>query len=297
MFKVCVLMSTYNGKQYVEEQILSILNQKNCDICIYIRDDGSNDETIETIKKIHSERIFLEIGKNIGYIKSFHMLLRNAPDYDYYAFADQDDVWFDNKISVGIEEMIKSEASLYCCNCVLTDEKLIPYGLFSKRKVDDFATQCKILNSSAQGCTMIMDRNLRNLYLKYVPKYDWPHDYWITTIALFTGKVIYDERPYMYYRQHGDNATGGGTGYKTSLNRKWKSVRRSFSNPWSRLAGEILDGYLPYLNESDKEILIELTTYRKNIRTKIKLLLNSNFTKNSVIKDMALRFLILLNKA
>ena len=96
MKKVLVLMSTYNGGNYISAQIESILTQENIDVELLIRDDGSIDETINIINMIsakHTDRIRLIIGKNLGYEKSFLNLLFNAKNADFVAFADQDDVW------------------------------------------------------------------------------------------------------------------------------------------------------------------------------------------------------------
>lgn len=94
MYKVAVLLSTYNGSKYIKEQIDSILSQEGVNIDIYIRDDESTDETVNIIYEYKSNNIFLTEGKNIGVGNSFMELLYSVPEiYDYYAFADQDDIW------------------------------------------------------------------------------------------------------------------------------------------------------------------------------------------------------------
>ena len=93
MSKILILMSTYNGEKYLREQIESIRNQTiKEDIEILVRDDGSKDGTLEILEE-YAEIGTLQFirGKNIGSAQSFHELLRIAPKYDYYAFADQDD--------------------------------------------------------------------------------------------------------------------------------------------------------------------------------------------------------------
>lgn len=58
MYKVAVLLSTYNGSKYIKEQIDSILSQEGVNIDIYIRDDGSTDETVNIIYEYKSNNIF-----------------------------------------------------------------------------------------------------------------------------------------------------------------------------------------------------------------------------------------------
>ena len=103
MDKVAILMSTYNGEKYLDEQIGSILAQEGVDVTLYIRDDGSSDRTAEIIKyycKRYHNVSFTQ-GENLGVGNSFMQLVYDAKDvYDYYAFADQDDIWLRDKLSV-----------------------------------------------------------------------------------------------------------------------------------------------------------------------------------------------------
>ena len=111
---VSVLMSTYNGEKYIREQIESILNQKKVKVHLLIRDDGSQDSTIEIVKEYANKypNVSVYAGKNIGIGNSFMELLRNAPEADYYAFADQDDVWLDGKLERAIELIKATEQSI-----------------------------------------------------------------------------------------------------------------------------------------------------------------------------------------
>ena len=99
MEKIQVLMSTYNGEKYLKEQIESILNQEKVEVNILIRDDGSCDKTLKIIKELSKNpKISYYEGKNIGPAKSFMDLVNKSGDkFNYYAFADQDDIWMPNK--------------------------------------------------------------------------------------------------------------------------------------------------------------------------------------------------------
>ena len=94
MKTVQILLSSYNGEKYISRQIDSILRQKDVEIHLLIRDDGSTDGTRAIIKeyeKKYPANVEVVFGENMGWKKSFFTLLRLAGDYDYYAFADQDD--------------------------------------------------------------------------------------------------------------------------------------------------------------------------------------------------------------
>ena len=94
-------MSTYNGEKYLSQQIDSILNQKEIDVHLFIRDDGSYDNTWKLLEEYKQkyEKINIISAKNVGVGNSFMNLLYSVPNiYDYYAFSDQDDIWEPNKI-------------------------------------------------------------------------------------------------------------------------------------------------------------------------------------------------------
>ena len=99
---IAILMSTYNGERYLREQIDSLLNQTYKDWKLYIRDDGSTDETISIIESYvndYPDLIVLlkdDLG-NLGSARSFMRIL-SVVDADYYMFCDQDDVWLPNKV-------------------------------------------------------------------------------------------------------------------------------------------------------------------------------------------------------
>ena len=95
--RVVVLMSTYNGERFIEEQVCSILKQLPPEGLLMVRDDGSTDKTVEKIYAFKDNRILLERGENIGFGKSFLTLLNKAPiDAQMAMFSDQDDVWLDH---------------------------------------------------------------------------------------------------------------------------------------------------------------------------------------------------------
>lgn len=88
MEKVTVLMSTYNGENYLIEQINSVLNQKDVEIQLIVRDDGSGDDTISILEEYEKlGKLTLIKGNNHGYIKSFMELIKNCGNSEYYVFA------------------------------------------------------------------------------------------------------------------------------------------------------------------------------------------------------------------
>ena len=98
---VAVIMSTYNGALYLEEQIESVLAQRGVRVELYVRDDGSSDETLQILEGFEqSGSLRLERGKNIGVVPSFIRALSMVPsDVEYVALCDQDDVWYSDKLA------------------------------------------------------------------------------------------------------------------------------------------------------------------------------------------------------
>lgn len=300
MKKVLVLMSTYNGGNYISAQIESILTQENIDVELLIRDDGSIDETINIINMIsakHTDRIRLIIGKNLGYEKSFLNLLFNAKNADFVAFADQDDVWDSDKLFIAIQKLneFQQTPALYYSNVRVTNAQLQYSHELEDKGYDKKA--CKLLNSGAMGCTIVLNKNLLEILQKYRPKEKWPHDYWIMTVALYVGVVYFDSFSHMSYRQHSNNATGGDIELKHRLNKLIKGLKGYYKNRWSSLAHELLNGFSENISAGDKVILEYFRDYQKNIFYKVNLLTQKDITKNNLIKDFFLKLSILLNKA
>ena len=98
--KIAVLMSTYNGEEFLRDQIESILNQEKVNVTLYVRDDGSSDRTVEILSSYEEQgKLKLICGKNCGVGNSFmHLLYTSDQDFDFYAFSDQDDIWLPDKL-------------------------------------------------------------------------------------------------------------------------------------------------------------------------------------------------------
>lgn len=213
---VCVYMSTYNGEQYIEEQINSILNQRNVKVIICIRDDGSKDNTIAIIKDYIDKGcpIILESGENIGYAKSFLQISNKKVDADYYAFSDQDDVWKKDKLIRAISMMKGQEgAVLYGGNIFITDENLQYRGADCNKKEFEVKRERILryyaLGYNLYGCSMVWNRRMQEFVWKHIFQNDvGSHDVYMIIMAGALGKIIVDERPMVYHRLHGNNTAG-----------------------------------------------------------------------------------------
>lgn len=258
---VAVLMSTYNGEKYLREQIDSILSQKGVDIHLYIRDDGSDDKTIEILEEYAKEDLLrYKLGKkNLGAGSSFMHLLYSVPDqYDYYAWSDQDDVWLDDKICVAVDMIKSSGKQLYISNLMCVDKDLNSIGLRNRERADT-SIYSIICENQTNGCTMVFTKAFRNELAEerrrpddslFLSRY---HDTWTAMVGSVKNAITYDSDYHILYRQHESNEVGSVV-YNSPIAKirlKLKKMRNaSKRHGRSRAASELVKCY-PEFTEGD----------------------------------------------
>ena len=287
----CVLLSTYNGEKYLQQQIKSIFLQNISNIKLIIRDDGSNDCTIDIIKMCQEKYGNIEYykGDNIGSNESFWFLIKHAPNnYGYYALADQDDVWDIDKLSCAISKIKNKSCSgvLYHSNLRVVDENLNFCRNIHRVARNQKSKYSALAEAIATGCTMVFDNKLLSILQKGNPRGVSCHDTWIYLVAKFMGECIYDFTPHISYRQHSNNVIGT---YK-SLN--FRNLFQLFINrinaPYglrTQNARELLRCHKNDLSDEDKKILKIFINYNHNFTSKIKLLLTESIHATSIFRE------------
>jgi rhamnosyltransferase len=207
-----ILLATYNGERYLEAQINSLLTQSEENWTLYIRDDGSIDDTVSIINKyikIDKRIVFIDDNlKNLGVASNFLHLL-NFSKSDYTIFCDQDDIWLENKLVEFLRKFKEVDNS-------------IPYAIYSNAylyKSDISTIEGKVtlsypnnlnsflfLNAGIQGCSIMFNKKLREICLN-TPDYITMHDHFVCLAAITFGKFQYLEKNLMLYRQHANNVT------------------------------------------------------------------------------------------
>ncbi|BBF44260.1 alpha-L-Rha alpha-1,3-L-rhamnosyltransferase [Lachnospiraceae bacterium KM106-2] len=216
MKKVNVVMSTYNGEAYVREQLDSILNQTYPNIHIYVRDDGSKDQTVAILKEYEKiGKITLLQGENKGFIYSFFDTLEKSGEADYYSFADQDDIWLPEKISYAVEKLEKAKENipvLYFSNYDFYNQ-----DMEFKEHCETHAVGASFTNSIVDcislGFNTVINKCTRDMIIKDMPKFCCGHDWWSYMICTGMGEVIYDTRYTVKYRRHDNNVSPGGMSF------------------------------------------------------------------------------------
>lgn len=226
--RTAVLLCSYNGSQYIRQQIDSIINQTETEWTVFVSDDGSTDGTLDILKyyqeKLGRERFVIIDGPGKGFAWNFISLLEKCGDaFDYYAFSDQDDEWMPDKLSRSISVLSgykHNVPSVYCGRTSLVDENGHHLGespLFSKPP----SFKNALIQSIAGGNTMILNRAGRNIINKTpIDVRIISHDWWIyIVITAIGGNIFYDPKPSINYRQHTNNIVGSNLGWLARFKR------------------------------------------------------------------------------
>lgn len=299
--KLIVLMSTYNGEKYLRQQLDSLLNQDLRPDLIYIRDDGSKDDTVSILEEYASEYNFIKYycGSNKGPAKSFFELINNCEKADYYALCDQDDVWFKDKLSTAISKLENEDNNiplLYCSKYTLTDENLNPIdsNVSSLYNYSDFTHS--LLYHTAPGCTFVFNDEARKQIVKYdvEKEYCLIHDAIIHKVVCMFGKMVLDKDSHMYYRQHSNNEIGMTSNkFKEFTGRVNRFLNGKIRNYRSNTAKSLLKVYGDNCDEDKKELLNIVAHYRDDKKLKKQLLNYDGFKTNS-INDLFFKVLVYL---
>lgn len=306
MKKVQVLLSAYNGEQYISEQIQSILNQTHAAVSILIRDDGSTDKTMELLDQwvtTHPDKIKLIKGTNVGVVSSFFELLRAADaEADYYCFCDQDDVWLDHKVEHAIARL---DSSIYTevpamvfTSTYLTDDKLNRKGAWPKPPAQEPSFFNALYENIAIGATITMNRSARNLFINSQSVDSQKvlmHDWWFYLLVSAFGTVIYDNKPSMLYRQHNNNVVGGSNSLVGKLKSKWASFKRHAGKDLlHKQASEFDRIYGSRLTGEQKEQLDLFLATRTRFMDRLRYARKSKLYRQSKAESLLFKFFILI---
>ena len=257
--KITILMCTYNGERFLEDQLYSIERQsfKNWDV--HVSDDKSTDNTLNILRYFQkhwgSNKLKIYTGPGKGYSANFMNLLGNKKiNADYYAFADQDDVWKEDKLRRAISSIYsvgENKSALYCSWTELIDENGDSIGL-SKNKNFQINFNNSLLENIAGGNTMVFNQTSRNLLAKIsssglpVTSHDW------TLFQLVTGSggyIFYDEWASIKYRQHGKNLLGSNSSVISKISRLIQFVLGRYRS-WINVNLHALDSVKFHLSDS-----------------------------------------------
>lgn len=227
--RISIVMATYNGEKYIDEQLRSIFRQTYKPDEVIIRDDCSTDNTVQIIedfiRKYQLEWRLIRGKKNIGFEKNFSEALKEASG-DIIFFSDQDDVWGKNKIQV-MTLIMNKHKQILCLNsgynCINSKGekkriKSIPFtsnnGLIigkvvRRNSISRFSAEEVLKYNISMGCTMAFRRELIADYQNNAGEV--PHDWLINIIAATKNGLFFYNNPLIRYRLHNENTIGVDT--------------------------------------------------------------------------------------
>lgn len=214
---VAILMSTYNGAEFLEAQLNSILHQTDKSWHLYVRDDGSTDDTVKILRKFarnYSQITFVNDHNitNIGVVRSFMTLLKQT-NAEFYMFSDQDDYWLPEKVAHTKKRMMEQPYDDQPV-CVHTNLKIVDRSLNGNKLMNEAIPWHSFLketfNNCITGCTLMINQQLKEFIdfdsLNYSNIY--MHDWWLGMIGAAFGRLVYLNEATILYRQHGNNVVG-----------------------------------------------------------------------------------------
>ena len=324
MSKISIAMATYCGEKYLLEQLNSLLNQTRKPDEVVIFDDCSKDNTASLVKSFISENglndtwNFTVNSENKGFVKNFAQAIE-ATTGDIIFLCDQDDIWYENKISE-LENLFEQNSDAMAINSSFdfidalgdiinvpekpkkTNHDLI-YRLIPKNSCEEISRLEVVRSNISPGCTIAFRKKLKDIYLS-TSKFIVPHDHEINILSAINGKLYFYNKATIGYRIHENNAIGLSTkgkknytdSFEASYNKRYKFLCTVYlhQNALMHING-ISAKELKYFNNMSKLYTAKKLIYeKKQFRYVIKAVIRTLFVprKRRFLKTVIADFLI-----
>lgn len=212
-----MLLASRNGANWIRRQLESILAQKGVDVCVTVRDDCSSDATVDEVRPLtHDGRVTLTLcdAPSGSAAQNFLALIQSQPggEFDFVAFADQDDIWYQDKLQRACLTLQRPDTAGYSSATmarwldgrarVLRQSPVMTGGDF-------------LFEGAGQGCTFVLRADFFARVRQFVIDHRalteqlHYHDWMVYALARSWGySWSFDPRPSVEYRQHAANDTG-----------------------------------------------------------------------------------------
>ena len=259
-------MATYNGEKYLAKQLDSIINQSYKNWNLMIRDDNSNDRTLQILEKYEKMdkriRVLHDNKRNLGIVKNFEELLKNSTS-EFIMFSDQDDIWLENKLEVYLKtiEKVRLKNVLIHSDAILfsEDKTNILKETFISKKAIRKGLENVFFNYFVQGATILISKEIKNFILPF-PKEVYLHDRYIHLMSELFFERIFIKGSLIYYRQHSNNQIGAKNTLKKLLSKRY------FDKKDYELIKVIYNNYSDILSNDKKKLIeeyFEITDIKK----------------------------------
>jgi glycosyltransferase involved in cell wall biosynthesis len=277
---VTILLATYNGERFLEEQLDSYAAQSHQNWRLVVSDDGSTDGTMRILKnyqaKWGSSRMEIRTGPGVDFRKNFFsMMCDTTIRSDLYAFSDQDDVWLPEKLAAAVAFLSQQDHAMphaYGGRTIYTDEKLKKIGM-STLFCYPRSFRNALMQSIAGGNTIVFNHKAKDLLENAGIKNIISHDWWIYMLVEGAGgRLYYDQVPHILYRQHSAALVGGNITFKGLLIRAYKIINGEFKS-WNTTNTSSLLEVKHLLQPHNVDITNEFLRLRDgNILTRIRMI-------------------------
>lgn len=309
MDRVTIIMATYNGEKYLEEQIESILSSTYREFKLYIVDDGSKDSTMELLNRykmrypdiIHISRNETNMGVTLNFLNAI-----NKTTSEYIMLCDQDDVWKKDKITRTLKRMKQMEVQFgkempvaVFTDAYVADSSLniIHESFFRSGRLNPGLTDLShmLMENKLIGCTVMINGAVRKiLQSKPLPKHARFHDGWLGLIAASFGKISFIPEPTLFYRQHEANVVGNRGFYAYMLDRISNLKRQKEAlTALQTQAREFADLYRDYFDGRKLDLIVRFSNLSKESFIKRRLLiLRYGYLKSGIIRNIGLMLIV-----
>lgn len=268
-----VVVATYNGEQYLETQLLSIISQTIKPDLIVVSDGGSTDNSVDIARRVLSKGDIpyklLESEVQLSVTNNFEKALREC-DTDLIFFSDQDDKWLDNKIEITLKYFTEN-CSLVFSNAFITDEELQFNGMTLWNQIgfhpgEKIKYYCRgdlgfltelIKHNVVTGMCMCITEELKTASIPFPD--DVIHDYWLALLGITYGSIIAIDEPLTLYRQHHNNVVGTSTTIRKSFSKRHHYIKKIIGN--KTMIEQLLVLNCNYENEDIKRLLKDYDDY------------------------------------
>ncbi len=207
--KVTVLLATFNGAKYLEEQLTSLFCQQGVDIEVMVNDDGSTDGTIEILEYWRAKGLIVSISQSsgLGATQAFLTLLQSCGHKDFVAFCDQDDVWESKKLITQIQRISGDSPQMVFSRREYIDEQNHRIGISPKIR-REVSFKNALVENSAPGNTQMLNNQAVRIVNRLQNANVQHYDSWIYLTINALGECTYIDRSLVRYRIHDNNSVG-----------------------------------------------------------------------------------------
>lgn len=257
LYDATILLATYNGENFLDEQLKSIARQIGVKVSVYVVDAGSSDQTISILQKWINRGLELSYRTSEGSnpSTSFMALLHERRNDCFIFFADQDDVWSHDKCFNMIQKHFETKSEVIICERLIIDENGMIRDNQTSRKLVPSWNNALIENIAFGNCTLLTSR-FASFVLETTPPDNFLYDSWIYLLASLQKNISSVNSKQVKYRIHSENAIG--------VSRKFELLRKY--RGWIRFADQVLSIDAKHLNKLTENERLSFISYRDSFK-------------------------------